>query len=184
MGCLKLRQKSWGSDSLFSYDITLLAGIRSLFLQTNLPLAASVLWFQTTEVSLTSVFKALCKNKLWGQTSGSGGRKIFLSVGHLFGKSESFCTLSCSPPTLVWLCMFSNSRKCECPIAHCLKRYFICLCSIGLGIFHGENKPCLSVTISLWCQQKPESPSGAELRGKLGSSGPWGPQSQAASSAQ
>lgn len=85
MGCLKLWQKSWDSDDPSSCDVTLLAGALSLFLGTNLPLAAAFLWFPTTEISFTCAFKALCKNTLQGQSRWEvwGGKRAF-SVGHLF----------------------------------------------------------------------------------------------------
>ena len=80
--------------------------------------------------------------------------------------------------------MFSKNQKCECPTEHCKlsKKCLICSYSICMGTIHGENKPCLPVTM---IHRGLGSPSRAELRGKPGSYRPWGPQaqSQAASSA-
>lgn len=103
--CLKLRQKSWGSDSLFSYDITLLAGVLSPFLWTNLPLAAAVLWLQTTEISLTSAFKALCKNKLGGRSGGEWGQKELPLYGLPLWKEWIFSVLSPARPLALSSCV-------------------------------------------------------------------------------
>jgi hypothetical protein len=86
MGCLKRWQKIRDSDNpssaLLPYDVTLLAGVLSLFLGTNLPLAAAFLWLPTTEISFTCVFKALCKKKYSeAKASGRCGRKELFLYG-------------------------------------------------------------------------------------------------------
>lgn len=91
MGCLKRWQKIWDSDNpssaLLPYDVTLLTGALSLFLGTNLPLAAAFLWLPTTEISFTCVFKALCKKKKKKiprpePVGGAGGKSSF-TMGQL-----------------------------------------------------------------------------------------------------
>lgn len=124
-GCLKLRQKSWGSDSLFfSYDITLLAGVLSPFLWTSLPLAAAVLWLQTTEISLTSAFKALCKNKLWGQIWWGVGQKELPLRGLLFEPEWILSVSSPAHPLPLSHCvclMRGENVNAQLSIARCLR---------------------------------------------------------------